>query len=116
MAQRKDSRSQVVAAAKLRERAAQQSAPLYVATASRVAELRRIAQTVYTHDERIKGALRTGWLTAEEIAAHLDSREPHARLSGLRAAGVPIASRWVKTPTTTGNTRRVRAYALPEGA
>lgn len=86
-------------------------APLHRTSAARRAELLRIRSNTFEHAERVKKALRTGWLTAEEIATHLDSREPHARLCAIREEQ-PLLDRWVTTLTATGNSRRVKAYRL----
>ena len=109
-----DSRSVVAAAQRAREKAERDAAPLHSASPARVSELRRLAQAYPDHGARVLAALRGDWTTAAEIERHLDSLVPHARLSAIRAAGLPLQARWVRVFDEQGRERRLMAYRLPD--
>lgn len=105
-----DSRAEVIAAERARERAVRAAAPLHQITPERVRELHRIAQTHADHERRVVEALKTGLVTATEAAQHLGVYDLHARLTGLRHAGHPVPSEWCRSVDDMGHAHLVRRY------
>ena len=95
-------------------RSEKEQAPHHQTTDRSAARLRRIAATVHRHDRRLIAGLRQGWVTAAEAVEYLDTQQPHARLTELRDCGLAINAMWVRTTTTTGNERRVKAYRIED--
>lgn len=83
-----DSRSLIVEQRRAQDRA--QQLPLHATSAQRAKLLRELELRYPCQEQRILAALRLGDFTSEELGPGLGVSDQHARLNGLRRAGLPI--------------------------
>lgn len=108
------SRAGVVEQQSAAEAEAKAAAPIIEITPARIAELRRVAETLpgtHRHLDRVEFVLRCGPLNSVE-ALFLGSLHVPARILGLRERGFEIASRWVRVVGFDGELHRVHEWRL----
>lgn len=111
-----DSRSVVVEHQRAADMLAHNTAPMHNLTAEQYAKIGEIAKRPLCDEAKLQAALReVGNLTACDFAVALQISVPHARLSELRKAGVPVMPvGWVRQLWGT-RTRVLKLYSLGGG-
>ncbi len=104
-----DSRSRMVAKQREKDR---QNAPLHTTSPERAAQLRAIGDRFANHEDRVRQAVATGWVTAMESALHMGVLHLASRVSELRRDGEPIPGEWCCVRDSMGREHLVVRYGL----